>query len=747
MNHFNIRLLKLLNKTSSNALISPISLEITLQILFQGSTGKLAKLLQEILENDQDAAIQLDALKKQLQLLKATEKNNIHIQNLLLYIEDLNLLPEFQEKIEKELGLDAYKGTLSAEKINAWSAEQTKGLIPNLGDLVFKKSKHTAFMLANAFYVKAGWAEAFGLHPLKTELFKLESGEEVETAFIEQYNETGRSNVSYFKTASFQAIQVPLKEENLVMDIYLPNAHDELPQLLKEITSLSFAWDWDERFELAPYINILLPKFELDGVISLSKYAEDLGLEDLFANTYDLSKMFESMEVPLVIEHFEQLTKLKVDEKGIEGTAVTYVMGGVGSYPKHLRCVLFEANHPFLFVVKDKESKSVLFLGSYGEPPKDPSFGVLRQKIREFDKFKENIGTLSIYGQLAVIANVLEIKCRDAQCLDNVFYQWYLEELWKFIETKGEDFTTSLIGQESFMNYWETIYYPGDNYPMPDNLPQEVQEALHLLKKNRSYSCYNDIYLLNSCLQDVCFVLDNYSVIQSIEALVYQDLDIPLWDDFKSFEKDTTFMGKNVQRFQAKTLASNPTPLIQEWTEEERIKRSEYATLRQLKTLAWDFSIRGNVYFCTVCLLAYLKTKNCQSEVTDFLLGEVKLYLKTSSVEEMKAISKKITKIADVDMLGMDILENTEAKKIATEVELIKESIPTLYELIKNLCASLGTVKKLEQEDDPWDFSHTCPIACAEQLFEENIPIPNLEIFYQCLVIGEDLLGLPIELY
>lgn len=747
MNQFSINLLKLLNASSSKALISPVSLEIILQILLQGSKGDLKELVQQILENDKDAAVQLEELAAQLQFLKETnDTNTIHIQNLLLHIEALSLLPEFQEKVDKKLGLETYQGRLSAEKINAWSAEHTKGLIPNLGDIVLKKSKYKDFMLANTFYIKAGWAKVFDLHPLKTELFKLESGVEVETAFIEQYNETGNSNVSYFGTESFQAIQVPFKGDSLVMDIYLPNKHDGLPQLLKEIVSLSFVWDWDKKFELAPYINILLPKFELGGNVSLSKYAKELGLEELFGNTYDLANMFEPIEEPLVIEQFEQLTKLKIDENGIEGTSITYVMGGIGSYPIPLKCILFEANHPFLFVVKDKKSKSVLFLGTYGAPPKDPSFGALRQKIREFDKYKDGINELSIYGQLAILANVLEIKCRDAECLDNVFYKWYLEELWKFIETKEEGLDAIfLIGEESFLDYWETIYYPTNSYPMPDNFPQEVQEALHLLKTNRSYYCYEDIHLLSLCLQHIELGLNEPPVMNAMQGLLSQNLDIPLWDNFKVFKKDASLMGANIQRFQPKTLASHPTPLIKEWTEEERLKRSEYATLRQLKTLAWDFTIRGNVYFCTVCLLTYLKTRNCQSEVTDFLLGEVKLYLSTSSVEEMKAISNKITKIGDVDLLGMDVLDDVETKKIATKIELIKGTDFALYELITNLCSSLGIVKKLEQEDDPWDFSHTCPIACAGQLFEENIPIPNLEIFYQYLVIEEDLLGLPIE--
>lgn len=745
MNHFNIKVLKLLNETSSNALLSPISLEITLQTLFQGSTGVLAALLQQILENDANPDVQLNALRKQVQLLKETEEtNSIQIQNLLLYIEALNLVPEFQEKIKKNLGLENFQGNVSEDKINAWSDKQTEGLIPNLGDIVLKKSKYKDFMLANAFYIKAGWAEAFTQHPLKTELFKLENGTDVETEFIEQYNETGNSNVRYFKTTSFQAIQVPFKGDSLVLDVYLPNGNDKLPQFLKEIKSLSFAWDWDEQFEPAPYINILLPKFELEGNLSLSKLAGALGIEDLFGNTYDLANLFEPIGEPLVIEKIEQLTKLNVDEEGIEGTSVTTIMGGVGSYATNLRCILFEANHPFLFVVKDKKSKSVLFLGTYGQPPKDPSFGVLRQKIREFDKFKNGEEQLSIYGQLAIVANVLEIKCRHYECLDNAFYKWYLDELWKFIATKEDALKTEpLIGQESFLDYWENIFYLTESYSISGDFPEEVQVALQRIKTNRSYHCYEDIHLLSFCLQNICLGLVDPIVMNSMEGLLYQNLDIPLWDDFKSFEKDASFMGTNIQRFQSRTLASHPTPLLEDWTEEEVLKRSEYAKLRQLKTLAWDFTIRGNVYFCATCLLAYLKEKKVDSEVSDFLLKEVKLYLNTSSVEVMKAISKKIMNIGNIDILGMDILEDAETKKIATQVQLIKEKAPALSELIRRLCSSLGYIKKLEEENT-WDYSYTCPINCAEQLFEAGILIPNLEDFYPYLVKEEDLLGLPI---
>jgi serpin B len=748
MNHFNIKLLKLLNESSKNALFSPISLEITLQTLLQGSQGKIAKLLQYILEDQKDAAIQLEELTQRLQLLKETDQSNtILIQNLLLHIETLNLLPQFQKKIKESLGLETYQGKPFAEKINAWSTKNTAGLIPNLGDIVLNQSGYKGFMFANAFYLKAGWTNAFSPHPLKTELFKLENGEEVETTFIEQYNEDGHSKVGYFKTASFHAIQLPLKGGSLFMDIYLPNTHDGLPLLLNQVESLSSLWDWDREFEPAPYINILMPKFELDGTISLSKLAGALGLEDLFGNTYDLANMFEPKEDPLIIKHFEQLTKLKVDEQGLEGGAVTYIMGGTGSMPTNLKCLLFEANHPFLFSVKDKKSKSILFLGIYGQPPKDDSFAILRQKVREFDKFKSGVEQLSISGQFAIAAHAIEIKCNHYGCLDNAFYKWYLEELWLLIETENKTLNTeSLICQEPFLDFLDTLFYL-DDYPMPDDLPKEVKDALKQIKSDRSFHCYSDICFLSPHVDGLYLGFNTPPVMYYIEALLKQNLDLPLWEDFKSFTKDNSISGSAIQRFQSRTLASNPPPLIKDWTEEEVSKRSEYAKLRQLKTLAWDFTIRGNVYFCYACFLAYLKDKNYQSALTDFLSEEVKLYLNTSSIDVMKTVSKKISSIGDVDQLGIDILDSPEAKAVSIQVELIKKSRYSLYQLILNLCGSLGYIKKLEEEEEnPWDYSHRSAPDCAEQLFEEAIIIPNLEHFHPYLVTKEDLLGPPIEL-
>ena len=748
MNHFNIKLLKLLNESSKNALFSPISLEITLQTLLQGSQGKIAKLLQYILEDQKDAAIQLEELTQRLQLLKETDQSNtILIQNLLLHIETLNLLPQFQKKIKESLGLETYQGKPFAEKINAWSTKNTAGLIPNLGDIVLNQSGYKGFMFANAFYLKAGWTNAFSPHPLKTELFKLENGEEVETTFIEQYNEDGHSKVGYFKTASFHAIQLPLKGGSLFMDIYLPNTHDGLPLLLNQVESLSSLWDWDREFEPAPYINILMPKFELDGTISLSKLAGALGLEELFGNTYDLANMFEPKEDPLIIESFEQLTKLKVDEQGIEGSAVTYIMGGVGSMPTNLKCILFEANHPFLFSVKDKKSKSILFLGVYSQPPKDDSFAILRQKVREFDKFKNGFESLSMYGQFAIIANAIEIKCRHYNCLDNPFYTWYLGELWSLIETESKTLETkSLICQEPFLDFLETIFYR-DEYPMPDHLPKEVKDALKQIKADRSFHCCGDISLLSSHIDGLGYGFNTTPpVMYYLEELLKLNLDLPLWGDFKSFKKDHSINGSTIQRFKSRTLVSNPTPLTIDWTDEERLKRLEYAKLRQLKTLTWDFTIRGNVYFCYACFLAYLKDKRYQSALTDFLLGEVKLYLTTPSIDIMKTVNKRVSSISNIDIFGVDSIEDPEIKKIAIEVEFLEKSTPALYQLILELCGSVGYISKLEEEDNPWGFPPSCSPNCAEQLFKEDVIIPNLAHFHSYVVKKEDLLGPPIQL-
>ena len=109
-------------------------------------------------------------------------------------------------------------------------------------------------------------------------------------------------------------------------------------------------------------ITVFLPRFNIEGGLKLSDYLLDMGVSDVFnENTADLSRLTDDMKS--FIHNVSQKALVRVDEKGTEAAAATMVgMSGTSVKP------LFRADHPFLFLIRDTKTGSILFLGRVLNP-------------------------------------------------------------------------------------------------------------------------------------------------------------------------------------------------------------------------------------------------------------------------------------------------------------------------------------------------------------------------------------------
>ncbi|QTD54559.1 serpin family protein [Parasphingorhabdus cellanae] len=112
---------------------------------------------------------------------------------------------------------------------------------------------------------------------------------------------------------------------------------------------------------------VTLPKFKLEMKSELSEPISRLGMKIPFSNEADFSEMTDE---PLAIDGIIHQTFLEVDEKGTEAAAATAlgIVVTASARKKEPKPVIFKADHPFFFLIRDRRTDAILFMGRYVKP-------------------------------------------------------------------------------------------------------------------------------------------------------------------------------------------------------------------------------------------------------------------------------------------------------------------------------------------------------------------------------------------
>jgi len=244
----------------------------------------------------------------------------------------------------------------SAEIINKWVEEKTEEKIKNLipPDVL---DATTALVLVNAIYFKATWLNQFEKDRTRDGDFHLIDGTMVQVPMMSQEEE-----FAYCEDDGFQAVYLPYKGGKVSMMIILP-AENEFERIENEISP-----EWiSSTLKTAsfPKVNLKMPRFELDWGGSLKDILINLGMETAF-NTADFSGMDGGRE--MYIEEVIHKAFVLVDEEGTEAAAATAVI--MGERAALVDWVEMTIDRPFIFLIRNNETGSILFLGRVMDPRK-----------------------------------------------------------------------------------------------------------------------------------------------------------------------------------------------------------------------------------------------------------------------------------------------------------------------------------------------------------------------------------------
>jgi serpin B len=240
--------------------------------------------------------------------------------------------------------------------INDWVAKQTNDKIKDL----FKKGildGDTRLVLTNAIYFKGDWASQFKKDQTRERDFHLSAGKKVKVPFMQQSAAFG-----YHATKTFQALELPYAGKELSMVVLLPRKVDGLAELEK---GLSAEWlgGWIGKLRKEE-VDVQLPKFRLTSAFRLDRTLASLGMTDAFVSgRADFSGLDGTKR--LFIQAVVHKAFVDVNEKGTEAAAATGVASGAEEEPQLPE---FIANRPFVFLIREMRSGSILFLGRLANP-------------------------------------------------------------------------------------------------------------------------------------------------------------------------------------------------------------------------------------------------------------------------------------------------------------------------------------------------------------------------------------------
>jgi serpin B len=261
-----------------------------------------------------------------------------------------------REQYRAPLGTVDFRRDAARVAINEWVADATENKIKEL----IRSPIHgdTKLVITNAVYFKAQWSAPFQTAATTEQPFFAAVGKQVEVPLMRKVDFISRARL---KGAAM--VELPYGEGHLVMDVVLPDARDGLAEIEAAYGNGAFA-TWVDA--LAPaYVDLMLPRFRTSSSVNLAEQLSALGMPRAFGHP---AANFSGIDgtLDLFIGQVIHQAFVDVDEYGTEAAAATATVARGGGKPP--KPVLFRADHPFLFFIRDTQSGVVLFAGRLADP-------------------------------------------------------------------------------------------------------------------------------------------------------------------------------------------------------------------------------------------------------------------------------------------------------------------------------------------------------------------------------------------
>jgi len=354
---------KLRGAEAGNIFYSPYSISAALAMTYEGAAGKTASEMKDVFHFPKRGTLRSNFAAIYNGLNKANGSYRLRTGNALWVQKSFPLLAQFSAAVKSYYGgqaknLDfANQTEQSRRTINRYIAAQTANTIK---DLIPPQTLRdtTRFVLTNAIYFKGTWQWEFDPRNTRPGDFKVTPSKTVTAPMM--YFSSYKAEFNYADTSSLQIIELPYKGDKISMLLLLP--HRNLDSIESSLTASKLK-AYRARMKPAVMDWITIPKFSFKDRYDLKDTLRELGMPTAFSDRADLSGMTGKRDLSLSFVVHQAY--IKVDEKGTEAAGATAVGGGTTSIriPN-----IFQADHPFVFILQEKKTGNILFLGRVVNP-------------------------------------------------------------------------------------------------------------------------------------------------------------------------------------------------------------------------------------------------------------------------------------------------------------------------------------------------------------------------------------------
>ena len=352
------------DSAGENIFLSPYSVSTALAMTYAGARGATEAEMAKTLYLTPDIHFGMGALINSVNSVP-DETATVRTANAVWPAEGEKILPEFLQLVRRDYRaeltqLDYAGRPESARKtINKWVEDKTEGKITDIipgGAL----NKDTKMVLTNAVYFKAGWQEEFKAENTAERPFWITPEKSAE---VQMMNRRAKE-LRYAKLDGAQMIEMPYKDGRFSMLVLLPDEGSSVEALENTLDAGTLA-QWRAAMHPAN-VEIFLPKFKQESSYDLSTTLAKLGMASAFdAGRADFSGITGNRDI--AISGVLHKTFVEVSEEGTEAAAATAVIVMRASLAPQER-VIFNADRPFVYIIRDNATGAALFIGRYAHP-------------------------------------------------------------------------------------------------------------------------------------------------------------------------------------------------------------------------------------------------------------------------------------------------------------------------------------------------------------------------------------------
>ncbi|MCR5578101.1 MAG: serpin family protein [Prevotella sp.] len=374
-NDFTFNLFRIARDEVKSQILSPISITYALGMLNNGAAGETQQQINKVLGFSETGADGINEFcYKMLQRASTLDdQTKVLIGNTIYLNKDkgYDLLPAFAAKANAFYDAEPESRSFSDGKtrdvINKWGSDHTMGMIKE----TLRKDEfdeNAVSYLLNAIYFKGAWTQNFDKNMTTDEDFE-HAGPTKESIVRPMMRQM--AEFDYTETETFQALRLPYGNGAYQMTVLLPRnikyidiqKGDDINKVLQSLTAES----WQQILQqMSPAtVDLKLPRFESGTDINLIPIMKKLGMTKAF-DPLDAEFQYFCTFPQIYIDLMKQVARIKLDEEGTEAAAVTIIAvkdGAAG--PSEPKYVTFHANHPFLYVISEKSTGAIFFIGQF----------------------------------------------------------------------------------------------------------------------------------------------------------------------------------------------------------------------------------------------------------------------------------------------------------------------------------------------------------------------------------------------